>query len=150
MSGAGIRLTTRTEIGTAATPREYGPEAGGASPSLCAARHPIAAHAADPSRPVAGRTTGLREGRVFPSSQTGGAAGDGGAADFWGSLTPYEDEIVWRMRAQGRPWLRIAARIEELRAIARANGTRTGNRNALRAYRRARVAAAIRKMMEAR
>lgn len=71
------------EISAAATPREYGAEAGGAVSSLHAARHPIAAHADDPSAAVPQRTTGLREGRVLPSSQTGGVVGDSGAADFF-------------------------------------------------------------------
>jgi hypothetical protein len=144
------------EISAAESVRGHGAEAGGEPTPLrdccgAAARHPIAAHAADPSPAVPGRTTRSNVIGCPSSVQTRGAVSDGGAALFdWGSLNSYEDEILWRMRAQGRPWPRIAARIEELRAIARDNGTRTGNRNALRAYRRARVAAAVRKMMEAR
>jgi hypothetical protein len=118
---------------------------------MTARPEPIAAHASDPSRPDAGRTTRSSVIGCPSSLQTRGAVSDGSAALFdWGSLNSYEDEILWRMRARGRPWPRIAARIEELRAIARDNGTRTGNRNALRAYRRTRLAAAVRKMMEAR
>jgi hypothetical protein len=143
------------EISAAVVDLPSGAEAGGEPPPLrccgAAARHPIAARAADPSRPDAGRTTRSNVIGCPSSLQTRGAVSDGGAALFdWGSLNSYEDEILWRMRAQGRAWPRIAARIEELRAIARDNGTRTGNRNALRAYRRARLAAAVRKMMEAR
>jgi hypothetical protein len=54
------------------------------------------------------------------------------------------------MRARDRPWHRIAARIIELRAIERVAPSPRSGAQMLRAYRRARVAAAVRAMMETR
>lgn len=122
----------------------------------------IPAYARDPPRPAAGRTSGRASTAGDPPFLNSDPAAQpataklAGAA-FWEAiasgrdrLTLYEDALVWRMRARDRPWHRIAARILELRSIDACNPSPRSRAQILRAYRRARIAKAVRAMMEAR
>jgi hypothetical protein len=81
----------------------------------------------------------------------GNEAAGGGA--FWEAVTsgairlePHEDRMIWVMRTRNRPWARIAARILEMRAVG-SQASKRGGAQMLRAYRRARLAAAVKNMM---
>lgn len=153
---ASVREVTH-EISAAESVRGHGAEAGGEPTSLraacgAAARHPIAAHAADPSAAVPQRTTGPGDIGRFPPSQNSPGGSDA-ARLFWqrvGSgeirLQPHEDRLIWTMREHNRPWHRIAARIVEMRAVAQHAKPRTIQqyRRAMRAHR---IAQSVRKML---
>jgi hypothetical protein len=150
MSRAGMQ----NDISAAATPREYGAEAGGDPLPRGAARQTIPCQRAGVASATARQ--GIRPAPVIAAASRATNCGGAPAAlrDFWEAvtsgairLTPDEDALLWAMRARGRAWNRIAARIRFLRAEAIGPVNKGAALAMLRAHRRRQIAVAVQTMM---